>query len=57
MKVDDEGKEYGTRHGIFWGRKPWMVTKKKLDGDDKYDGTRHDIFGKNAIDSGDKEDG
>ena len=35
-----------------------IATRKKMDGNDKEDGTRHGIFGgKNAMDGDEKEDG
>ena len=42
---------------FFGGRVPSMVTRNKMDGDNKEDGTRHGIFwGKSAINSENKED-
>ena len=29
---------------FFWGKVPSMVTRKKMDGNDKEDGTSHGIF-------------
>ena len=43
---------------FFGGRVPSAMTRKKMDDNDKEDGTRHDIFwGKNVINGVKKEDG
>ena len=43
---------------FFGVRVPSTVSRKKMDGDDKEDGTRHGIFwGKSAISDDKKEDG